>query len=298
MNERDASQVSVLVKTSGNCPSYALVDTGASSKLERFSDFTVVRPEPQALWPKRAVQSWVEVGGQYKVVDGAGVWDLARPLPDEWSVNLNGVRLLLRLSASTKNIGVFPEQTVIWQDLAEMVKSAHGQPQVLNLFAYTGAGTLALASAGAAVTHVEAVKSVVEWASENQRLSGLADKPIRWIVDDARKYVKREISRGKTYDGIIVDAPKFGRGPKGEIWREEEDLQDLLTDATKLLSKDPMFIVVNSYTLRLSATSLGNMLHSATAKVGGSIGSYESALVEEKRGNILSQSIYSVWEPK
>ena len=282
---------SPLLLTTTGWPDYALLDSGEGSKLERYGRFTVVRPEPQCLWPRRLH------GGEWELADAvfdpaaqrededAGRWRFRSPPPEHFPLDWRDVRFDARFT-SFRHLAFFPEQAANWAWLDETVRAMAdtgedgGAPRVLNLFGYTGVASLVMARAGAQVTHVDASKKSVGWARENAALSGLADKPIRWLTEDARRWVERETRRGARYEGIVLDPPKYGRGPGGEVWRLHEDLPQLLALCAGLLSERAGFLLVNAYAERISGVALAHAL-AAHAPEGGAIDWGELALAEE-----------------
>ena len=249
---------------------YEILDTSDGDKLERWGSYTLVRPDPQVIWQnvKRAPE-WKKPNAVYhRSSKGGGEWEFF-DLPEEWSIRYGS--LVFRLKPfSFKHTGLFPEQAVNWDWFSGLIRDANRPVKVLNLFAYTGGATLAAASAGASVTHVDASKGMVQWAKENAAASGLSGAPIRWIVDDCVKFVEREIRRGSKYDGIIMDPPSYGRGPKGEIWKIEEAFHRLVSLSAKLLSDDPLFVLLNSYTTGFSPSVLSYLLElEVCSKFGG-----------------------------
>jgi 23S rRNA (cytosine1962-C5)-methyltransferase len=275
---------------------YALLDSGGGRKLERYGPYTVVRPEPQCLWaPRLPAQAWEAADAVFDPTDEdeAGRWRFSHPPRESWPLAWDGVRFLGRFTAF-RHLAFFPEQAANWAWLAEKVRE-HGQPRVLNLFGYTGVASLVMAAAGAHVTHVDASKKAVAWARENAELAGLADLPIRWITEDARKYVQREARRGSRYDGIILDPPKYGRGPGGEVWRLFEDLPDLARLCSQLLSENAAFLVLNAYAERISGAALAGLLSETLAGRGGTIEWGELALVEESGDRQVGMSFYARW---
>ncbi|MCW5695178.1 MAG: class I SAM-dependent methyltransferase [Bauldia sp.] len=288
----------VLLETSG-WPDYALVDSGEGEKLERYGRYTIVRPEPQAMWRRRLPAArWdsadaVFTGGKDEEADGR--WRYRKPLPETWPMSYEGVSFLGRFTAF-RHVGVFPEQDTHWAWMTRLVSESKHPSKVLNLFAYTGLASLLAARAGAAVTHVDASKKAIGWARENQAASALGDLPIRWIMDDAVKFAEREERRGNRYDGIVLDPPKFGRGPKGEVWDLFLDLADLLRLCRRLLSDDPLFFIVTAYAVRASFVSIHETTAEALAGLGGHLESGELLLREEGPGSrVLSTSLFSRW---
>ncbi|MBR2481662.1 MAG: class I SAM-dependent methyltransferase [Oscillospiraceae bacterium] len=251
---------------------YELLDCGSGEKLERWGKQILVRPDPQAIWESpRKDSRWRNPDGRYfRSSTGGGHWDKGQ-LPEQWQVSYKDLRFQVK-PMNFKHTGIFPEQAANWDFAMEKIRKAGRPIRVLNLFGYTGAASVACAAAGAQVCHVDAAKGMVAWAKENAKLSGLADAPIRWIVDDCAKFVEREIRRGKTYDAIIMDPPSYGRGPSGEVWKLEENLYPFLKLVTGVLSDDPLFIVLNSYTTGLAPSVLGYLLHTLVVeKYGGHV---------------------------
>ena len=240
---------------------YELIDTANGERLERWGDVTLIRPDPQIIWKNVGeALEWNSAHARYIRSDkGGGVWDFRRKLPESWKINYGNLRFMVK-PTGFKHTGLFPEQAVNWDYCGELIRSANRPINVLNLFAYTGGATLACAAAGASVCHCDAVKGMVDWARTNAKLSGLDDKPIRWIVDDANKFIKREIRRGTRYDGVILDPPSYGRGTNGEMWKLEDCIFDLMMNITELLSDKPLFVLLNSYTTGLSASVMSYLL--------------------------------------
>lgn len=243
---------------------YQLIDSGNFEKLERFGKYITIRPEPQALWSKDLSEKDWEKQAHVRFVaksSSAGNWEKLKEMPDRWNISYQGIhsKLSLRLAlTSFKHVGVFPEQAVNWEYIAlNLKKIKANQPRFLNLFAYTGAASLAARSVGADVTHVDSIKQVVTWANENQKLSNLDN--IRWVVEDAMKFVKREIRRGNTYHGIIMDPPAYGHGAKGESWKLEKQLNELVNDVLLLLNPDEHFLLLNTYSLGFSSLIINNL---------------------------------------
>ena len=255
-----------------NWKDYEVIDTSDGEKLERWGDYILVRPDPQVIWhtPKKD-KRWNKLNGHYyRSKKGGGQWDFF-DLPEQWSINYKELTFNLK-PFSFKHTGLFPEQATNWDWCSEKIKNAGRPIKVLNLFAYTGGATLAAANAGASVTHVDASKGMVTWAKENAVSSGLKDAPIRWLVDDCTKFVKREIRRGNKYDAIIMDPPSYGRGPGGEIWKIEDSIYDFVKLCTEVLSDDPLFYLINSYTTGLAPSVLTYMLSTEVkSKFGGTV---------------------------
>jgi 23S rRNA (cytosine1962-C5)-methyltransferase len=274
---------------------YALLDSGYGRKLERYGKYRFIRPEPQALWQTQA-ESW-DADGEFVPAsdeDGGGRWAFNTPVPREgWPLGWREVRFQAHCTPF-RHLGFFPDMAAVWDWMRGHIASDSGF-QALNLFGYTGVGSLALAAQGAAVTHVDASKKSVEMARGNAALSGLQAAPIRWLVDDAGKFVAREVRRGKRYDGIILDPPKFGRGPEGEVWKLEEHLGSLIADCRKLLDAQSRFLFLTVYAVRLSALALGALLQQELGDLGGTIECGELGVREEARGLILPTAIFARW---
>lgn len=234
---------------------YCLIDTSDGERLERWGDVTLIRPDPQIIWKcSGEAPEWRTAHAKYnRSSSGGGSWDYRRKLPESWQIKYGELTFMVK-PTGFKHTGLFPEQAVNWDYCMNAIRGADRPINVLNLFAYTGGATLACAAAGASVCHVDAVKGMVDWARTNAKLSGLSDKPIRWIVDDAQKFISREIRRGNHYDGIILDPPSYGRGTNGEMWKLEDCIYDLMESCTQLLSDKPLFVLLNSYTTGLSAS--------------------------------------------
>ena len=240
---------------------YEILDTGDGMKLERWGGITLARPDPQTIWPKQRPELWRKADALYhRSSKGGGAWQFNTKLPERWTVGYGPLKFYVR-PTGFKHTGLFPEQSANWQFCMDNLRPGD---KVLNLFAYTGGATLACAQVGASVVHVDLAKSMVGWARENAALSKLADRPIRWIVDDCLKFVKREQRRGNHYDGIIMDPPSYGRGADGQIWKVEENLFELVEEAAKLLTDNPRFFIISSYTTGLSGVVTANMLRIVT----------------------------------
>ena len=275
---------------------YEVLDTSGGEKLERWGEYLLVRPDPQVIWntPKE-LPGWRKMNGHYhRSSKGGGEWEFF-DLPKQWEIAYKELRFNLK-PFSFKHTGLFPEQAVNWDWFSDKIRNAGRPVKVLNLFAYTGGATLAAAAAGAAVTHVDASKGMVNWAKENARSSGLEAAPIRWLVDDCMKFVEREIRRGNHYDGIIMDPPSYGRGPKGEIWKIEDSIYDFIQLCTKILSDDPLFFLVNSYTTGLAPAVLTYMLSTELKRFGGHVDSQEIGLPVTKTGLVLPCGASGRWE--
>lgn len=274
---------------------YEVLDTSNGEKLERWGDYFLVRPDPQVLWdtPKK-LRQWKKPNGHYhRSHKGGGQWEFF-DLPKTWDIQYKELKFHLQ-PFSFKHTGLFPEQAVNWDWFSDKIRKANRPIKVLNLFAYTGGATLAAAAAGASVTHVDASKGMVNWAKENAQLSGLREKPIRWLVDDCVKFVEREIRRGNHYDAIIMDPPSYGRGPKGEIWKIEDAIHPLIKLCTKILSADPLFFLVNSYTTGLAPAVLTYMIATELAPWHGHVESQEIGLPVSSTGLVLPCGASGRW---
>lgn len=282
--------------TADNWKDYEVIDTSGGEKLERWGRYTLVRPDPQVIWnTKRKHPGWKKMNGHYhRSSRGGGEWEFF-DLPEQWSVNYKNLTFNLK-PFSFKHTGLFPEQAANWDWFGGLIRNAGRPVKVLNLFAYTGGATLAAADAGASVTHVDASKGMVAWARENASSSGLSGAPIRWLVDDCVKFVEREIRRGNHYDGIIMDPPSYGRGPNGEIWKIEDSVYSLIKLCEKLLSDDPLFFLINSYTTGLAPAVLTYMLGTVICPVhGGQAVSDEIGLPVTETGLILPCGASGRW---
>ncbi len=277
-----------------NWKDYELLDASGGERLERWGDIILIRPDPQIVWnTKRSHPLWQKAHARYhRSKSGGGQWEVYRPIPDVWEIGYDTLRFRLK-PMGFKHTGLFPEQAVNWDMMGEMVKNAGRPIRVLNLFGYTGGATLSLAKAGASVTHVDASKGMVTWGRENVTASGLADKPIRWLVDDCGKFVAREQRRGNTYDAILMDPPSYGRGPGGEVWKLEEQIYDFVAECVKLLSDDPLFVVINSYTAGLSPSVMHYILGSLIK--GGTVTADEIGLPVTQSGLVLPCGSTAVW---
>jgi 23S rRNA (cytosine1962-C5)-methyltransferase len=270
---------------------WGLIDSGNGQKLERYGKFKVVRPEPQAMWSP-ASSNWdpdaTFVPGSDE--EGGGRWVQHRPVPKQWELSCGAVRFNASLTPF-RHLGFFPDMAPQWDWMRERSADA----DVLNLFGYTGVGTLQLSDIGARLVHVDASKKSVDQGKSNARLSGMEDRPIRWLVDDASKFTAREVRRGRRYDGILLDPPKFGRGPEGEVWRLEENLAPLLADCRKLMDEDSRFLVLTVYAVRMSALAIGELVKQTLGDLGGTVEMGEMAVREEARGLILPTAIFARW---
>ena len=275
---------------------YEVIDTSCGEKLERWGRYILLRPDPQVIWKtEKTVPEWNRLNGHYhRSSKGGGEWEFFK-LPEEWTISYRGLNFRLK-PFSFKHTGLFPEQAVNWDWCSERIREAGRPVKVLNLFAYTGGATLAAASAGASVTHVDASKGMVTWAKENAAASHLEDAPVRWLVDDCVKFVEREIRRGNKYDGIIMDPPSYGRGPKGEIWKIEESIYPFVELAAQLLSDDALFFLINSYTTGLQPAVLSYMLSTVIQKKrGGEVQSSEIGLPVSSNGLVLPCGATGRW---
>lgn len=272
---------------------HALLDSGGGRKLERYGRFRVIRPEPQCLWSPRTPEAWAHADAEFDATDeeDAGAWRFARPPPEAFPLRWGEVAFHGQFTAF-RHLAFFPEQAANWTWLDAAIRPLE-RPRVLNLFGYTGVASLVCAAAGAQVTHVDASKKAVAWARENAELSGLQ---ARWIVEDARKYVAREARRGSRYEGVILDPPKYGRGPGGEVWRLFEDLPEMVRLCAELLSEGAAFLLLNAYAARISGLALARLLEEALAGRGGRIDWGELALVEEgENGREIGLSFFARW---
>lgn len=277
---------------------YELLDTGDGEKLERWGNYVLRRPDPQVIWPiANESGRWKTADGHYhRSSSGGGEWDFRTKMPERWTVSYGELKFHIK-PTSFKHTGLFPEQAVNWTWMMDKIRNAGRPIKVLNLFAYTGGATVAAAAAGAEVCHVDAAKGMVQWAKENAELSGLASAPVRYITDDVFKFVQREQRRGNRYDAIIMDPPSYGRGPNGEMWKLETNLYPFLESCTTILSENPLFVLVNSYTTGLSPTVLHNMLHmTVRSKFNGSIHCGEIGIPITESGLTLPCGILGRWE--
>jgi 23S rRNA (cytosine1962-C5)-methyltransferase len=278
---------------------YEVLDTSCGEKLERWGDYILIRPDPQVVWnTPKTHPMWKKANGHYfRSREGGGHWEFNH-LPQQWQVDYRGMKFNLK-PFGFKHTGLFPEQATNWDWFSEKIEKAGREINVLNLFAYTGGATIAAAKAGAKVCHVDAAKGMVQWAKENARASHLEDAPIRYIVDDCVKFVEREIRRGRKYDAIIMDPPSYGRGPNGEVWKIEEKLYPLVELCTKVLSDDPLFFLINSYTTGLAPSVLTYVLdRTLVQKHGGKVESGEIGLKVQSTGLVLPCGASGRWYKK
>ncbi|WP_260597017.1 class I SAM-dependent methyltransferase [Sphingomonas endolithica] len=274
---------------------YGLIDSGHGRKLERYGRFRFIRPEAQALWAPASAE-W-KAHGEFlpgSDEDGGGRWEFQQPVPREgWPLTWDDVTFTAH-NTPFRHLGFFPDMAPVWSWMREQVADL-AEPECMNLFGYTGVGTLAMAGQGARMVHVDASKKSVEAARANALLSGMADRPIRWMTDDATKFVAREVRRGRRYDGILMDPPKYGRGPDGEVWKLEEGLPGLIADAAKLLDNESRFLFLTVYAVRMSALAIGELLRQALSGLGGTVEAGELAVREEARGLLLPTAIWARW---
>lgn len=282
-----------------NWKDYEVIDTSNGEKLERFGDYLLVRPDPQVIWKtERTDNGWRKANAIYhRSEKGGGEWEF-RDLPSEWTISYRDLTFRLK-PFSFKHTGIFPEQAVNWDWCAEKIlqrRNEGKEVRVLNLFAYTGGATLSALSAGASVTHVDASKGMVQWAKENAECSGLSDRPVRWLVDDCKKFVEKEIRRGKKYEAVIMDPPSYGRGPNGEIWKIEDCIHELTHLCAQLLSDDPLFFLINSYTTGLQPGVLTYLLElEVKPKFGGHVFSDEIGLPIRDGNRVLPAGASGRW---
>jgi 23S rRNA (cytosine1962-C5)-methyltransferase len=274
---------------------YGLVDSGHGRKLERYGPYRFIRPEPQAMWAPASTE-W---GAHAEFIpgsdeEGGGRWQFDKPVPREgWPLAWNQVRFTAQ-NTPFRHLGFFPDMAPVWSWMREQLGDA-AEPECLNLFGYTGVGTLALASAGARMVHVDASKKSVEAARGNAALSGMTDLPVRWLVEDASKFVAREVRRSRRYDGILLDPPKWGRGPNGEVWKLEDHLPGLIADCRQLLDENSRFLFLTVYAVRMSALAIGELLRQTMAELGGTVECGELGVREETRGLTLPTAIFARW---
>ena len=287
-----------------NWREYQLLDCGDGMKQEKWGPYTLVRPDPQIIWPRHGLAvgaKWEQWDGLYHRSEvGGGKWEFKKPLPESWEIRYDALKLRFKIRpTSFKHTGLFPEQAVNWDWFSAKIKAAKAagrEVNVLNLFGYTGAASCAAAAAGASVCHVDASEGMVKWCRENASLCGLSEAPIRTIVDDCLKFAKREIRRGKKYDAIIMDPPTYGRGSTGEMWKLEDNLWELLQECRNLLTDRPLFFLINAYTARLSPTVVANLLAELLHRQSGIITAGEVGLPIQRDGKVLPCGIYGRWE--
>ena len=275
---------------------YEVLDTGDGEKLERWNDIVLRRPDPQAIWPKQRPEIWRRADAHYsRSAKGGGECTFFKELPERWTVRYRDLQFYVR-PTGFKHTGLFPEQAVNWDWMAGLIRAAGRPVRVLNLFGYTGGATLACASAGAKVTHVDAAKGMVQWAGENRRLAGIDETRVRWIVDDALKFVAREARRGNVYEGILMDPPSYGRGPGGEVWKLENELYGLVEACERVLAKDALFMLINSYTTGLQPAVLNNMLSMTVGKSRAGRVTADEIVLPVTAGGVLPCGASGRWE--
>lgn len=285
------------MRTADNWKDYRLIDCTTSEKLELWGDISLIRPDPQIIWKTdRKSNLWNTAYGHYHRSDkGGGQWSFKKKIPESWIISYGSLKFNIR-PTGFKHTGLFPEQAVNWDYMDSLIRNAGRPVNVLNLFAYTGGATLACANAGASVCHVDASKGMVQWARDNASSSGLSDKPIRWIVDDCEKFVTREIKRGRKYDAVIMDPPSYGRGPNQEVWKLEDCIYDLVKLCSNVLSDDPLFFLLNSYTTGLSPSVMSYILSEVIGeKFGGRVSADEIGLPVEASGCVLPCGSTAIW---
>ena len=274
---------------------YEVLDTGDGEKLERWGSIILRRPDPQTIWPKADPALWKQAQAVYHRSErGGGDWEFLKKLPEKWQISHNGLRFWVR-PTGFKHTGLFPEQAANWDWMEGLIRGREGV-RVLNLFGYTGAATLACAHAGAHVTHVDAAKGMVLWAKENRELSEIPEDSCRWIVEDALRFVQREIRRGNHYDGILMDPPSYGRGPSGEVWKLENELFNLVDTCAQALSDQPLFFLINSYTTGFQASVLSNMLNKCVVSRHGGIIDSEELCLPVTTGGVLPAGASGRWQ--
>lgn len=277
---------------------YELLDASSGERLERWGDILLIRPDPQVIWQTpRKDPRWRQAHARYhRSNTGGGQWERLRPIPDSWQIRYRQLTFALK-PMGFKHTGLFPEQAVNWDLMTGLIREAGRPIRVLNLFGYTGAATLACVAAGAHVTHVDAAKGMVAWGRENAALSGLIDRPMRWLVDDCGKFVQREQRRGNRYDAILMDPPSYGRGPGGEIWKLEDNVYDLITLTEQVLSDDPLFFAINSYTEGLSPAVMEYIVKTTLCPVkGGHTHCDEIGLPVSATGGVVPCGATAIWE--
>ena len=276
---------------------YEIIDMASGEKLERWGNIKLIRPDPQIIWKNKSFPSeWKSANARYNRSNtGGGAWEYSKRLPESWQVKYRNLTFNIK-PMGFKHTGLFPEQAVNWDWMINKIKQSKRDIKVLNLFAYTGGATVACLSAGASVCHVDSSKGMTTWAKENVESSGLREKPVRFIIDDVVKFVKREIRRGNKYDAIIMDPPSYGRGKNGEVWQFENNIADLVELCTQVLSDDPLFFLINSYTTGISSKVLANLLELNMKRYNGKITSGEIGLPMKNSKLVLPCGIYGRWE--
>lgn len=284
-----------MILTLRNEPEYELIDSGGGKKLERYGNFIVSRPDPQALWmPLKDVSLWDSAHATFVRKGNQTNWKMAKELPSAWSIQFGGLVMEIR-PTSFKHTGLFPEHRENWEWMKRTIHAAKRPTKILNLFGYTGGASLACAATGAEVTHVDGSKMAIAWAKKNQALSGLEEKPIRWILDDVMVFLRKENKRGNHYDAIIMDPPAFGRGPKGEVWKIEEQFEELMKLCTDILSEKPLFFLINGYASGFSPIAYQNNLIPLKNQFGGVTESGELTIEEATSGRLLPCGIFARW---
>ena len=277
-------------------PDFELLDSGNGRKLERYGKHRFIRPEPQALW-QPALPEW-DADAEFVPgnTEDTGKWQFSRKVPDAWPLERDGIRFWGSCTPF-RHLAFFPDMAPQWDFMRRKIEGAQSQPEVLNLFGYTGLASLVCADAGAKVTHVDASKKAITAAAENQKLSGMNDKPIRWLVEDAGKFLAREVRRGRKYQGLILDPPKFGRGPKGEVWKLFDQLPELLSLCRQVLDKDSLFLILTVYAIRASSLAFAQAVQEALGDLGGRVTFGEMAIRESSdRGNLIPTALFVRWE--
>ena len=286
------------ILTSPDWKDYALLDSGDGRKLERYGDYCLVRPEAEAIWqPALSKRAWSNADAEYQVSSEphGGHWTRRQGLPERWKISYKGLNCWIQPGAS-RHVGVFPEQAAHWDWLEQSIRESKRPVRVLNLFGYTGLASLAAARAGAEVTHLDASGKVITWGKENSQLSQLGSAPLRWIKDDAIKFVSREMRRASTYDGLILDPPKFGRGPQGEVWDFYKMIAELIASCRSILSPQPLFIVLTAYAVKASSVTLYYALEEMMSAWKGSLQAGELAIEEQSAGRLLSTAVFARWK--
>lgn len=276
---------------------YEIIDMASGEKLERWGNIKLIRPDPQIIWKNKSIPSeWKSANARYNRSNtGGGAWEYSKRLPESWQVKYKNLTFNIK-PMGFKHTGLFPEQAVNWDWMINKIKQSKRDIKVLNLFAYTGGATVACLSAGASVCHVDSSKGMTTWAKENVESSGLREKPVRFIIDDVVKFVQREIRRGNKYDAIIMDPPSYGRGKNGEVWQFENNIADLVELCTQVLSDNPLFFLINSYTTGISSKVLANLLELNMKRYNGKITSGEVGLPMKNSKLVLPCGIYGRWE--
>ena len=288
------------MRTADKWKDYELIDASGGERLERWGEIILIRPDPQVIWnTERKNPLWQNAHARYiRSSKGGGNWQVFRKLPDRWNISYRELKFNVR-TMGFKHTGVFPEQGTNWDFVTEKIKNSDRQLNILNLFGYTGCATLSALSAGARVCHVDASKGMVQWARDNAAESKIADRPVRWIVDDCIKFVERELRRGNRYDGIIMDPPSYGRGPSGEVWKLEDSIYSFVELSSRLLSEDAKFFILNSYTAGLSPSVMEYILSSVIKpKMGGTVSCDEIGLPVTQSGLVLPCGSTAIWESK